>query len=153
MKNSFSRVSALLALVAFYSMAIAEALPKHPRVGDNRPTTTVPSSIAAKKATPSVNGNSIKIFLFTAETFEAVQVELAKRGFVISKLPAAPAIGSTARAEGISREGLQAHFTIDRVVGHFHAYIEYRRPQHPFAACYMYRRTSCLAPLIKAYRQ
>jgi pimeloyl-ACP methyl ester carboxylesterase len=90
--------------------------------------------MAAKEATPSVEGNSIKRFLFTAETFEAVQAELAKRGFVIANVPAAPAIGGTTRAEGISRERLQTQFAIDRVAGRFHVYIQYRRPQHPFGS-------------------
>ena len=74
---------------------------------------------------------SIKRYMFSKDTFDAVKTELATQKFVFSNAPSAPAAGGTSHVVGTSPSGYQTPIIIDRASGAFHVYAERRRPQHP----------------------
>ena len=87
---------------------------------------------AAQEHAP-VHPNSIKRYMFSTETFAAVEVEFAKLEVVLTAAPKAPAAGGTTWTTGTGASGFSPPFAIDHVGGRFHVYAERRRPQHPVA--------------------
>ena len=89
------------------------------------------AALAAPKENVTVSQNSIKRYMFSMDTFGAVEAEFGKRKVVFANAPKAPAAGDTTRATGAGPSGLPTQFVIDQAAGKFHVYAERRRPQHP----------------------
>lgn len=85
---------------------------------------------AAQEHAP-VHPNSIKRYMFSTETFAAVEVEFAKLEVVLTAAPKAPAAGGTTWTTGTGASGFSTPFAIDHVGGRFHVYAERRRPSIP----------------------
>lgn len=79
----------------------------------------------------AAEGQSIKRFMFSKETFQAVESEFGKRRIEFGQAPGLPAPGRTTRATGTGPSGYPTPFVIDRTAAGFHVYAERRRPQHP----------------------
>lgn len=77
--------------------------------------------------------NSIKRYMFSMDTFAAVELEFSNRKVLFTKAPRAPEAGKTTRALGTGPSGFATPFIIEHVDGRFHVYAERRRPQHPVA--------------------
>ena len=77
------------------------------------------------------HAGTIKRYMFSADTFPAVEAEFEKMGVVFSDAPSRPVEGAMARATGIGPSGFSTPYIIDHVRGRFHVYAERRRPQHP----------------------
>jgi pimeloyl-ACP methyl ester carboxylesterase len=96
-------------------------------------------SIACSLAFPklalaaSYGGESIKRYMFSKESFKAIETEFDSRKITFVKAPAAPAPGRTTRITGIGPSGYPTPFAIDHAAAAFHVYAERRRPQHPAA--------------------
>lgn len=82
---------------------------------------------------PTFSENSIKRYMFSMDTFAAIEMEFSKRKVLFTKAPKAPAVGKTTRVMGTGTSGFPTPFIIEHVAGRFHAYAERRRPQHPVA--------------------
>ena len=93
---------------------------------------TFPSQAAASAA--RYGGESIKRYMFSKESFKAVETEFNLRKITFAKAPAVPARGRTTRITGIGPSGFPTPFVIDHVASAFHVYAERRRPQHPAVA-------------------
>lgn len=87
---------------------------------------------AAQEPVP-VHANSIKRYMFSMDTFPAIEAEFVKSGVVLSGTPKAPEEGKTTWVTGTGSSGFLTPFAIDHVGGRFHVYAERRRPQHPVA--------------------
>ncbi|MES2899126.1 MAG: alpha/beta hydrolase [Pseudomonadota bacterium] len=79
----------------------------------------------------AANDHSIKRYMFSNTSFEAVANEFEKRKIVFAAPLALPAAGGTTRAIGTGPSGFPAPYVIDHTGARFHAYAERRRPQHP----------------------
>lgn len=88
-------------------------------------------ALAAAKVNATVSQNSIKRYMFSMDTFGAVEAEFGKRKIAFANAPKAPASGHTTRVTGTGPSGLPTPFVIDQAAGRFHVYAERRRPQHP----------------------
>nr|WP_315472984.1 alpha/beta fold hydrolase [uncultured Undibacterium sp.] len=82
---------------------------------------------------PTFSENSIKRYMFSMDTFAAIEMEFSKRKVLFTKAPKAPTAGKTTRVMGTGTSGFPTPFIIEHVAGRFHAYAERRRPQHPVA--------------------
>lgn len=90
------------------------------------------SPVAAQQRAQA-DANSIKRYLFSTDTFEAVETEFDKMGVAFADAPEAPASGSTMWSTGTGPSGFPAPYAVDHVRGRFHVYGERRRPQLPAA--------------------
>ncbi len=89
-------------------------------------------AVAAETQSPAPAGVPfIKRYMFSKDTFEAIEAEFHKRKIMFAKAPSAPAAGRTTRATGTGPSGYPTPVTIDQAGGAFHAYAERHRPQHP----------------------
>lgn len=88
-------------------------------------------AMAATTPTPPSSKHAIKRFMFTKDTFKAVENEFRNRKIVFMKAPTAPVPGQTTRASGTGQSGYATPFMIDQTEGAFHVYAERRRPQQP----------------------
>jgi uncharacterized protein len=79
------------------------------------------------------HADTIKRYMFSADTFSAVEAEFKKMGMVFGDGPTRPDEGAMARATGTGPSGFPTPYAIDHVRGRFHVYAERRRPQHPIA--------------------
>ena len=86
----------------------------------------------AEAAAPEPS-NSIKRYMFSMDTFAAIEAEFIKRNVVFSIVPIAPAAGQTTWTTGTGPSGFPTPYAIDQIGGRFHVYAERRRPQHPVA--------------------
>ena len=86
---------------------------------------------AATQSPPTAGGHSIKRYMFSKDTFKAIEAEFGVRKIAFAKAPGAPAAGGTTRATGTGPSGFSTPFVIDQVGRTFHVYAERRRPQHP----------------------
>lgn len=77
--------------------------------------------------------NSIKRYMFSMDTFAAVEAEFAKLEVVLTGAPKEPEAGKTTWITGTGSSGFPTPYAIDHVDGRFHVYAERRRPQHPIA--------------------
>ena len=89
------------------------------------------AALAAPQERATVSQNSIKRYMFSMDTFPAVEAEFGKRKIVFANAPKAPASGHTTRVTGTGPSGVPTPFVIDQAAGRFHVYVERRRPQHP----------------------
>lgn len=91
--------------------------------------------IAAELPTARVpdGPGTIKRYMFSADSFPAVEAEFKGMGVVFRDGPAQPVDGTTARAVGLGQSGFRTPYTIDHIRGRFHVYAERRRPQQPVA--------------------
>lgn len=91
------------------------------------------ASAGVVQANPTFSENSIKRYMFSMDTFAAIEMEFSKRKVLFTKAPKVPAAGKTTRATGTGPSGFPTPFIIEHVAGRFHVYAERRRPQHPVA--------------------
>ncbi|MDC8773533.1 alpha/beta hydrolase family protein [Roseateles albus] len=84
---------------------------------------------AAKDRQPSPD--SIKRYVFTAESFAAVQRELEKRELVATEPFLAPTSDQSTVVTLKGHNGFPIPHLVDNVRGQFHVYGLFRRPQHP----------------------
>lgn len=91
------------------------------------------TSANAKQESAPEHANSIKRYMFSMDTFAAIETEFVKRKVVFIDAPKAPTAGKTTWATGTGPSGYPTPYSIDQVSGRFHVYAERRRPQHPVA--------------------
>ena len=92
----------------------------------------IASPVAAQQRSQA-DPNSIKRYLFSTDTFEAVATEFDRMGVAFADAPQSPAPGRTTWTTGTGPSGFPAPYAIDHVRGRFHVYGERRRPQQPVA--------------------
>lgn len=72
----------------------------------------IASSVAAQQRAQG-DANSIKRFLFSSDTFEAVETELDRMGVAFADAPEAPAPGRTTWSTGTGPSGLPTPYALD----------------------------------------
>jgi pimeloyl-ACP methyl ester carboxylesterase len=123
-------MKSLLSILLFVAIGVTGIC-----MAQNPAITNVPTAAIAgtNQDNPTFSENSIKRYMFSMDTFAAIEMEFSKRKVLFTKAPKAPAAGKTTRMIGTGTSGFPTPFIIEHVAGRFHVYAERRRPQHPVA--------------------